>query len=88
VPIVMLVPVTWLVVILLRPCILLEKRMCRSHSGPLYDLVKFAPVQPYSPALRAIVDLDQLTLSHDQISTIDGTLHDVVTSQLPFNWKP
>jgi hypothetical protein len=89
VPVVMLM-VPWLVVILLGPGILtrLEKRgLCRSRSGPLDDLVEFAPVQPHSPALRAVVDFDPLTLSHHQISTIDGALHDAATSQFPFQFE-
>src|SRR5258708_38191370 len=37
----------------------------RSRRGPLDDLVELATVQPNSPAFRAIVNLDALTLGHD-----------------------
>ena len=39
----------------------------------LDDLIEFAPVEPDPATLRAIVDLDALALTHDQVDPAGGT---------------
>lgn len=44
--------------------------------SPLDDLVEFAAIEPNTTALGAVVDLDALPLTHDQIGLLaDGTFH-------------
>src|ERR687894_2887905 len=45
--------------------------LCR----PLENLVQLAAVQPDAPALRAVVDLDALSLGHAQFASVNGTVH-------------
>lgn len=39
----------------------------------LDDFVEFTSIQPDTPTLRAIIDLDALSLAHDQIDPAGGT---------------
>lgn len=42
----------------------------------LDDLVDFATIQPYPPALRAIIDFNPLALTHHELSRLaDWTKH-------------
>lgn len=52
-------------------------RRRRRHAGrrSLDDLVQFAPVQPYPPALRAIVDFDALPVRHGEADMTDRAEH-------------
>ncbi len=43
-------------------------RHCMISDGTFDDFVKFAAIQPYAAALRAIVDFDSLTLAHHQLN--------------------
>jgi hypothetical protein len=45
--------------------------LCR----PLEHLVQLAAVQPDAPALRAVVDLDALSLGHAKFASVNGTVH-------------
>ena len=43
--------------------------------GSLNDLVELAPVQPYAPALRTIIDFNSAPVRHYQVNITNGTLH-------------
>lgn len=43
--------------------------------GLLDDLVEFAAVEPYAPALGTVVNFHRLALHHEQIYGTYGTLH-------------
>src|SRR5687768_11391849 len=43
--------------------------------GALDDLVEFAAVEPDASALGAVVDLDALSVGHDQGEVATGTIH-------------
>jgi hypothetical protein len=48
----------------------------RTYSiGTFYDLVEFPTIQPYTPALRTVVDLDALAVRHDKCFITIRTLH-------------
>lgn len=50
----------------------------RRLAGPLDDLVEFAPVEPYAPALWAVIYFDTLPLSKHQVDITCWTFHVVV----------
>jgi Mg2+/citrate symporter len=46
------------------------------RDGTFDDLVKFAPIEPDAPARGAIINLNTLSLRHDQRYITDRTIHD------------
>jgi hypothetical protein len=43
--------------------------------APLNNLIQFPAIEPYAAALRAKVDFDALTVTHDEIDATTGTRH-------------
>ena len=39
----------------------------------LDNFVEFAPIKPHAPTFRTVVNLDALSLAHDQIDSAGGT---------------
>ncbi|GAB3554658.1 hypothetical protein GCM10027343_42860 [Noviherbaspirillum agri] len=49
----------------------------------LDDFVEFAAVQPYAPALGAIIDFDVLPLGHNELCFLAyGALHNAIHSRV------
>lgn len=67
---------------------------CRDRSGlglnTLEDLVEFSSIEPHTPALWAVVDLDSVALAHEQRGSICRAVHTPQRSQevLEFRWVP
>jgi hypothetical protein len=64
--------------IILRPCkggLLYWSGGWRLLGTSLEDLVEFPAVEPNTTALRAIVNLDALSLTHHEGNLTDGTRH-------------
>ena len=56
------------------PVALLRRRSGRGFAArALNDLVELAPIEPDAATLRTIVDLDPLTIAHDERHGADGT---------------
>ena len=55
--------------------IVVALRRSRVGATALDDLVEFAAIEPHAATIRAIVDLDALTIAHDQPDTADRAQH-------------
>src|SRR5687768_11968337 len=53
-------------------------RSAGHRATALDDLVELAAIEPYAPALRAIIDLDPRPLAHHQGASIDRAGHRLV----------
>ena len=65
--------------------LLLLWRRCRSDGGggsPFNDLIQLTPVEPYTAALRTLIDFNALAVGHDHIDVAGGAFHEKTIFQL------
>tara|TARA_R110000851_G_scaffold322821_1_gene489063 strand:- start:2307 stop:2741 length:435 start_codon:yes stop_codon:yes gene_type:complete len=60
------------------------RRRRRFTDAALYDLVKFAPVEPDTPAIGAKIDLDPLSVRHAQCDIANRAAHGSPSSCISF----